>query len=487
MDNQTIKKPISNDVIYKIMLWLSFSTATIFFLKDILEKHIKDAIIVGIALAVFATIILIMRKLGVKKSHKQFLVSIFIVFLVFIISINSGDFYSDDFPLYLAVVGVTGLYMNPIYSITQTILIDILLMIAYFLHPEKADPISQYIMCVVVFTLAASTFYMVIQRGNAYIKLAEHKMEQANNLLDSIKKAGFELQENCTKSSSRVHDLTIANTHLEEKTYELQLGSKSISEDTKDVVVSFEDVKRKMSLQKNHVDILNTEVKDVEKSLSENKNNLSKISSEIKGVNDTFASTTEVFTTLQSNVKNITAVTKRLSDIAYNTTILALNASIEAARAGDAGKGFAIVADNVQLLAKDSTECSDHVFEVIEHMTALIDKTSSQIIESTTAISSSVETLDGFENSFNGLSKNFSSLYTNIEMQNTDIKQMNEMVENLKARIEMMSNSSQNNQDAVSSISEAMDIYQENINNIIEDSKQINELSSSLLSIANNK
>jgi len=486
-NDKNIKKPISNDVIYKIMLFTAFSTAGIFLIKDLVAKAITDAIVVGVCLTVFGLLILGMAKLHVAKSKREFIVSMFIVLLVFIISINSGDFYSDDFTLYLAVVGITGLYMNPIYTIIQMVAIDILLMVAYYINPQKADPFNQYIMCVFLFSLAAATFYLVINRGNAFIKLAENKMHEANKLLDSIREAGIELQDNCESSSARIQDLTLANKQLEEKTYELQQGSQSIYEDTTDVVVSFEDVKNRMVNQKQHINSINEEVKDVETSLTENKNNLSKMSTEIKGVNDTFTKTNEVFSTLQSHIKNIARVTSRLSNISYNTTILALNASIEAARAGEAGKGFAVVASDVQDLAKDSTECSEHVFRVVEEMTKLIEKTSSQIVESTEAINSSVDTLNGFEDSFNGLSNNFNSLYDNIEIKNKDVQQVNEMVEQLKTRIGMMSTSSENNQSAVSSISSAMDIYRYNINQIITDTQQINELSNSLLAIANKK
>ena len=84
-----------------------------------------------------------MNKLNTHKLTQQFILCISITFLVFCISLNSGSFYSDDFPLYLAVIGLSGLYLIPKFALVQIILIDILLGIAYVVNPQKADPLSQ--------------------------------------------------------------------------------------------------------------------------------------------------------------------------------------------------------------------------------------------------------------------------------------------------------------------------------------------------------
>ena len=68
---------------------------------------------------------------------------------------------------------------------------------------------------------------------------------------------------------------------------------------------------------------------------------------------------------IHENAVEINKINKLLEDIAQQTNILALNASVEASRAGEMGKGFAVVASEVRNLAAQSTDSAHHVTEVI--------------------------------------------------------------------------------------------------------------------------
>lgn len=73
---------------------------------------------------------------------------------------------------------------------------------------------------------------------------------------------------------------------------------------------------------------------------------------------------------LVSNASAITDIVTVITDIADQTNLLALNAAIEAARAGSMGRGFSVVADEVRLLAIETSEAVQNIYDLIDKIEA---------------------------------------------------------------------------------------------------------------------
>ena len=475
------KSPASPEQIFKIMMIMTFAAGGAFFCTNLASKNVMGMLTIGICLTTFAIAVILMKKMNVRQEKQQLILSLALVVLVFCISINSGSFYSDDFPLFLAVIALTGLYLQPLYSIYQGILATIFLLILYFVHPEKADPFSQFMMCLVIMDLTAFILYLLIKRGRAFIGISEVKANEAKELIDAINETGEKLQENCAQSAERIGGMQEVNASLDGNVEELKKGSDEIMQGTKEVDASCEEVHACIQVTGNQIEALNDEVKKVEVVLAENKTNIREMDTQMGKVRNEVSNVTDVFERLNEQMEQIAAVTEQLNGIASSTKMLALNASIEAARAGEQGKGFAVVASKVQDLALDSSKCSDQVDVIVAQMREQIAETTKQIQETTAAIENSIHTLNGLEQGFEGLISQFTSLYGNIEEQNSNIKNVDDIFAKLRDRVLGMAAYAEENQATVETIVDATNAYRNYVELIVEDTRQINEVSTNML------
>jgi methyl-accepting chemotaxis protein len=113
-------------------------------------------------------------------------------------------------------------------------------------------------------------------------------------------------------------------------------------------------------------------VSNAESSAEEGTKIIGAMVKDVTRLSNTISESASAMKELESESSNITQILSVIRGIAEQTNLLALNAAIEAARAGEQGRGFAVVADEVRTLAKRSHDATEEIDTMLNN---LVDKT----------------------------------------------------------------------------------------------------------------
>ncbi|MCG8615285.1 MAG: bacteriohemerythrin, partial [Desulfobacterales bacterium] len=128
------------------------------------------------------------------------------------------------------------------------------------------------------------------------------------------------------------------------------------------------------------------------------------------------------------SARDITQVTDTITDIAEQTNLLALNATIEAARAGEAGKGFAVVASEIKELASQTAGATLDIKDKIKGIQDSTDGTVRDVAQITEVISEVTEIVSAIAAAIEEQSASAAEVADNIEQASTGIGEVNENV-----------------------------------------------------------
>ena len=136
---------------------------------------------------------------------------------------------------------------------------------------------------------------------------------------------------------------------------------------------------------------------------------------------------------LQTTTNQVKEIVGIISDIANKTNLLALNASIEAARAGDSGLGFAVVASEITGLAKQTKDATDDISSIITNLHNQADATSKVAYEMAELNKSQNYYITQTNSNFMNIASSIETVKSNIEMLNS---QMGYLINAMRSNID---------------------------------------------------
>ena len=254
----------------------------------------------------------------------------------------------------------------------------------------------------------------------------------------SLRKLIGELKANADGVASAAHQLSPASEQL-------AIGTAQQSEAASSMAAAVEE----MTVSINHVSDSAHEARQVTGETGEQSNNGKRVIqdtvAEMKEISRTVAEASETIHAVGENSQKISSIVQVIKDVADQTNLLALNAAIEAARAGEQGRGFAVVADEVRKLAERTAQATTEIGDMIDAVQSSAQAAVGTMQQAVARVEGGVEMANRAGESMSGISDGAERVVSAVNEISSALKEQSVASNEIASNVERIAQMSEEN------------------------------------------
>lgn len=254
-----------------------------------------------------------------------------------------------------------------------------------------------------------------------------------NGMLRSLREMVTGIQVNAAEVAATSEELSASAEESSSASQEVAASISVISEETADTLEgtrhakdTVQTINKEIEMITNSVEILSEFAIGTEKNTQVGFEILGRTKDQMHVIQSSSDDMSKVIMSLGDTSQEIGRIISLIDNVSNQTNLLALNAAIEAARAGEHGKGFAVVADEVRKLSEQSKYATSQVSELVNEIQVKVEQTIAAAKEEETEI------IEG-RNLVESASQSISIIHSDIENVANQIQNINASIQEINA------------------------------------------------------
>lgn len=423
-----------------------------------------------------------------KKYPSKFVKTLFSTFILLIIVYFMFLFPGIALLSSLAGICFIALYLNKWWVVLNFIVyFNSFIYIQYFTTQLDFKSLT---MSLVMFTFSTVALFFLCSLGRKLIIVAEKEKVHVDSLLtdlqktmDIIKSNTSILSNEITECNSSLQCVQEASNGITATVQEVTKGVVAQAESTSNVKDMMNDAQVKISELLNyskHLADVSLLASDI---VNDGSRGIMNMDKQMNIINISVSESLNTVQELQNKMDKVNTFLSGITQISEQTNLLALNAAIEAARAGEAGKGFAVVADEVRILAEESADTVKQIDQIMNELQVETQNVVNKVQSGYIATKDGGVIVTHVNESFKKIQLSFDDIDKNIENELKMIENTSSIFSKINMETESIASISEEQSASTQEILATMEEQNASISTTYSSMKDIKKSSENLQSI----